>query len=171
MRFKNGVIPALVALTAIGGVVGMSHQALAVGGATTADAQIKAPITVTAIQALNFGVVIPDAVNPGTVVITAAAAPTVTHTTVVDGGGTQQAARFNLTGELSTAYTLDVNAGGGALTIISGANSMTVDTWTDNNTGFDGLGAATLYIGGTLNVAGAQPVGTYTAALNIDVVY
>ncbi|HBC79095.1 MAG TPA: hypothetical protein DCZ51_10735, partial [Bacteroidales bacterium] len=53
-----------------------------------------------------------------------------------------------------------------ATTITSGANTMTVDTWTSSPSGTGTLsagGSQALTVGATLNVGASQPAGTYVS--------
>ncbi len=136
-----------------------------VSATATASATIITPITITKTTDMNFGNV---AVNntAGTVVMATDNSRTVTGgCTLPATAGTVAAAAFGISGVASATYSITLPSS--ATTITSGANTMTVDTWTSNPTPtgtLDGTGASTLLVGATLHVAGSQAAGTYTSA-------
>jgi len=131
----------------------------------TATAVIVGPIGISNTANMNFGNVAVGA-SPGTVVLTPAGGRTPTGgVTLPATTGTVAAAAFTVTGV--AGYTYAITLPSAALTISSGANSMTVDNWTSNPTPtgtLDGGGSQTLWVGATLHVSGSQAAGTYTSA-------
>ncbi|HNR41530.1 MAG TPA: DUF4402 domain-containing protein [Bacteroidales bacterium] len=133
----------------------------------TATAVIVGPIGISNTANMNFGNVAVGATG-GTVILE----PSTTAGRTATGGvtlpattGTVAAAAFTVTGV--AGYTYAITLPSAALTISSGANSMTVDNWTSNPTPtgtLDGGGSQTLWVGATLHVSGSQAAGTYTSA-------
>ena len=136
-----------------------------VSATSTASATIVGPIAIANTANMSFGNVAVNA-TPGTVVMTPAGVRSVTGgCTLPAVAGSPTAASFNVTGAAN--YTYAITLPGAATTISSGANNMTVDTWTSTPTPtgtLSGTGAQTLTVGATLHVAGSQPSGTYTSA-------
>ena len=140
-----------------------------VSATATATATIVGPIAITKDVDMNFGNVAVGAVA-GTVVLTPAGARSTTGgCTLPATTGTVAAASFTVTG--ADGYTYSITLPGAATTITSGANNMTVDTWTSNPTptGLLTGGTETLTVGATLNVAGSQPAGTYVSGTPFSV--
>jgi len=132
----------------------------------TATATIVTPIAIAKTVDMNFGNVAVSAAL-GTVVLDPAGGRSQTGGVSLPANtGTVTAASFDVSGEATFTYAITLPAG--ATTITSGANTMTVDTWTSTPTvgaggTLDGTGAQTLTVGATLNVAGSQPAGTYVS--------
>ena len=139
----------------------VSTRAEAATANGTATATIVTPLSIVAAQNLAFGKI--AASTGGTVVISAAGVRSKTGAvTLVSTGSTQSQALFNLTGDPNSTYsiTLPVTA-----TITSGANTMTVGTFTSNPPATGTLsanGTQTVNVGGTLTVASGQVAGSYT---------
>lgn len=146
-------------------IAGISTASFAQVSATaTATAVIVGPIGITNAANMNFGNVAVSTVA-GTVVLTPASTRSVTGgCTLPVITGTVAAASFNVTGAANYTYAITLPAA--ATTITSGANTMTVDTWTSTPSGtgtLSGAGTQTLNVGATLNVAGSQAAGTYVS--------
>ncbi|TFH38709.1 MAG: DUF4402 domain-containing protein, partial [Bacteroidia bacterium] len=127
------------------------------------------PITITRTAHMNFGNIAVNA-TPGTVVLSPASVRSVTGgCTLPATAGTVSAAAFTVTGIASATYSITLPAG--ATTITSGADNMTVDTWTSSPTPTGTLtgGTENLTVGATLNVAASQPAGIYTSGTQFDV--
>ena len=160
---------------------------------TTASAYIYVPITLTKTHDMSFGDVFPNAQNGGTIHLNAAdnsttiSPPASGITTAITHP--PSAAVFALTGKKNAKFNVVVPA---SVTMTSGSDSMTVDTWTVSLasgtemavTGASGTklstvlpGATgplntTLALGGTLHVSAAQPEGDYAStAFNVTVTY
>ncbi len=101
----------------------------------------------------------------GTAVITPAGVRSVTgDVTMPATTGTVNAASFTVSGTANFGYSITLPAA--ATTLTSGANTMTVNTWTSSPTptGTIGVGGTqVLTVGATLTVGGAQAAGTYTS--------
>jgi hypothetical protein len=152
-------------------IAGFAVNSLAQVSATaSASAFIVTPIAISKTLDMNFGNV---AVNntPGTVVLTTASARSVTGgCTLPAVTGTVQAASFAVTG--TAAYTYAITLPVALFTVVNGANSMTVNTWTSNPTPTGVLsagGTQTLLVGATLNVGANQASGLYTSAADFTV--
>ena len=141
-----------------------------VTASATATATIVTPIAITKDVDMNFGNVAVNA-SVGTVVLTPAGARSATGgvSFLAATPGTITAASFTVTGLAGATYSITLPAG--ALTITSGANTMTVDTWTSSPTPTGTLtgGTETLTVGATLNVGASQPAGTYVSGTPFDV--
>jgi hypothetical protein len=134
----------------------------------TATATIVTPITINKTVDMNFGNLYSAAA--GTVVLDPAGARSITGGVTLAPGGTVTAASFTVGGTPNVTYSITLPAG--ATTITSGANTMTVDTWTSTPTPtgtIGGGGTQTLTVGATLNVGAAQPAGIYVSGTAFDV--
>ncbi|HEY0593156.1 MAG TPA: DUF4402 domain-containing protein [Thermoanaerobaculia bacterium] len=146
------------------GILLMATGAFAQASASaTADATatIITPISITRTADLAFGTLAVSNTAAGTVVVTAAAAPTRTPAGGITtfGAGFNSAA-FTVAGE--AGYTYAVTLGGGATVTDGSGNSMAVNTLTASCAAGCALG--TLYVGGTLNVPAGQAAGSYSSA-------
>ncbi|HEY0611231.1 MAG TPA: DUF4402 domain-containing protein [Chitinophaga sp.] len=149
-----------------------SSKAIAQETATaTATATIVTPIAITKATDMNFGNVAVQSATAGTVVLPPSATPTRGTTggvTLPATAGTVSAASFTVTGEDAYTYSISLPA---SVTITSGSNSMTVNTFTSSPspTGLLTGGEQTLFVGATLNVAAAQASGTYVSSTPFNV--
>ena len=141
-----------------------------VTASATATATIVTPIAITKDVDMNFGNLAVNA-SVGTVVITPAGARSATGgvSFLAATPGTITAASFTVTGLAAATYSITLPVG--AITISSGANNMTVDTWTSSPTPTGTLtgGTETLTVGATLNVGASQAAGTYISPTPFDV--
>jgi len=136
----------------------------------TATATIVTPISIVKDVDMNFGNVAVRSTAGGTVVLSPAGVRTKTGgVTLPLTTGTVSAASFTVSG--TGAYTYTITLPSTALTITSGANTMTVTAFTSTPSGTGQLtaGEQTLNVGATLNVATAQPSGVYVSATPFDV--
>src|SRR5471032_2269351 len=110
----------------------------------SAKANIISPITIVKVVGadLNFGDVVPGG-TVGTVVVTPAAARTSTGGVSLGNAAAVTAAAFNIGGANNATYTITLPAS--SVNITSGANTMTVDTFT-----------STPVTTGTLSATGTQ---------------
>jgi hypothetical protein len=147
------------------------RPSLAAVGTGTATATLITPITIAATQALSFGRL--DATGGGTIVISTAGVRTKTGAlTLVTTGSTNTQALFNITGTANSTYAITLPAA--AVTLTSGANTMSVGTFTSNPTGTGTLsatGTQTINVGATLTVGAAQAAGTYSGTFSVTVNY
>lgn len=136
----------------------------------TATATIVTPISITKTADMNFGNVAVRSTAAGTVVLTPAGGRTATGgVTLPASNGTVTAASFTIGG--TGNYTYSITLPSTNLTITSGANTMTVNTFTSSPSAVGTLtaGAQTLTVGATLNVSAAQASGTYVSTVPFDV--
>ena len=155
-----------VAVGAIGLAAVLPSNAQAANTTATAAATIAAAIGIANSANMSFGIIAPDPVNPGTVVLV----PAGTRTNpdgflTLIGGGTVAAAAFDVNGGANATYTITLPAG--PVSLIKGVDSMTATGFNDSLTGagtLDGTGAQSFTVGATLNVTAAQPVGDYISA-------
>jgi hypothetical protein len=152
------MLGATFALTA---QIGTNAMAADVDG--SANALVIEPLSIVEFAAMDFGTV---AGGPGadTIILTTAGGRSVGGTDarlIATGAGA--AGNFTITGEPSQTYILSISAG--ATLTDGGANSMTVDTFTNDappTPTLDGAGSDTLLVGGTLNIGANQAGGTYS---------
>jgi hypothetical protein len=154
------------AAAALSAIVFTGSQALAASATGSASATIAQPIAVSETTSLNFGTVTTSA-SAGTAVVSTASGLTTTGG-VAAFGGTPSAAAYSVTGEGSSAFTVSLPT---TATISSGANTMTVDTFTHNAGAALSGGSATFNVGATLNVGANQPSGAYTGTYTVTVNY
>jgi len=147
---------------------------------TTAGAKIVAPISITETSALHFGTMAVLAGTPGTCVLSTQGVRTAT-------GGVNLSAQtpiaanaaYNVGGAISTTYAITLPS---TITVSNGtpAQDMTINTLlartasagTNGLTGtLNGSGADSFTIGGTLNVAAAQPAALYNGTFNVTIAY
>lgn len=146
-------------------LIGLSASLFAqVSATSSASATIVTPITIAKTADVNFGNVAIGSIA-GTVVLSTAGTRSLTGgVTLPTTTGTVTAAAFTVTGAAN--YTYSITLPGSATTLTSGANSMTVNTFTSNPgiTGtLNGSGTQTLKVGATLNVGASQAAGSYTS--------
>jgi hypothetical protein len=140
----------------------------------TASANIFTPIAITHASDLSFGNISVSPTDLGTVSLAAALGATRTSNggvTLPAVHGTVSVASFNLTGEISSTYSITMPT---PITITNPtSNTMSLDLISNpGSTGtLDGSGLQTMYVGGTLHVAAAQGKGAYTGTINVTVNY
>ncbi len=141
------------------------------------QANVVIPAAVVPLTSLRFGQFIrPTAA--GTVVISAAGAASATggltsNIGIAQVGTGRGAGSFSLAGTANRFILVALPA---SMTITSGAQSMTVNAFTNNTVIFglaqlDATGHFILRVGATLNVAANQTVGNYTGTYNVTVTY
>lgn len=146
-----------------------SIQAIAATANSSATATIVTPIAITNTTGLSFGDVV-SGTAASTIVMTAANARSVGSGDAILGAANGNAASFDVTGEPSTAYTINLPAS--PVTLTSGGNTMTVDTFTTDGSGvLSAGGAETINVGATLNLSASQPTGTYTGTFTVETIY
>jgi hypothetical protein len=168
MKKLTVVALALVALTF--GTTAFAAQNSAIGTGT-ANARIITAISITPGTALNFGDVVPSGAV-GTVTVTPAGVRSSAGGASLGSGAAVAAGAFTVNGQASATYAITLPAG--PATVTSGANSMTVDTFT-SSLGATGTlsagGSQGLSIGATLNVGVNQAAGSYTGTYQVTVAY
>lgn len=163
-NFKKSVV-----VTGLAGAVMLSMQIQAATDTAVATATIMTPISITKNVDLAFGDVYPDAVATGTVTVDTTGARTAAGGAAL-GATAGSAAQFTVNGEPNATYVLTLPAA--PVTMTSGANSMTIDTFSDDGTyTLDGTGAETVNVGATLNVGAGQAAGIYTGSVTVTATY
>ena len=157
-------IAAAVAFAVFGGKAEAADTTTANASATLVSA-----ITLTKVTDLDFGR-LSSGTGGGTATVSAADARSVSGD-VVEEGGTPAAANFDITGEDGLTYDITLPA---SVSITSGGNSMTVDTFTSDkslNVGTLTSGADSFKVGATLTVGANQPIGVYTGTFDVTCTY
>jgi hypothetical protein len=160
----------LIAGAAALAIVAVAAPAFAADFATAnASANIITPLAVTSSGALNFGNI-----------LAAPAACDVVLSTAAARSGTCGVARL-LAGSAPSnpTFTVDTDPTGGTTynltvansSVTSGANSMTIDTFTYSGANTNLSADGSLTVGATLHVGAAQAVGTYTGSITATAVY
>ncbi|MEO0548530.1 MAG: DUF4402 domain-containing protein [Pseudomonadota bacterium] len=134
-----------------------------------AGATIAQPIMIMAWEEMLFGRIAPSAVTGGSVVIDTGGARSCS-TALTCLSGTYRAAKFSVTGEADALYTITLpdtitltNGQGASLEV----DSLTTPLFTRQlSEGYDEF-----MIGGELEVAANQPVGTYIGTYIVTVDY
>lgn len=134
---------------------------------SSAAAEIVSAIAIVNDAGLHFGDVVAGG-TAGTVVLSVAGARSVTGGVTLGNGGAAQAAQFTVTGDSGATYAVTLPA---STTISAGANSMVVNTFTQNAVGTLTGGTEVFNVGATLNVGVSQPSGSYTGTFNVTVAY
>lgn len=165
-----------VASVAAFGVFGASNGFAAPASTTaTTTAEVVTPIAIVKAQDLSFGEF--AAGTGGTIVLTTAGAATPTGDVVLTVVGTTTAAQFTVTGQPDANFSITVSDNDlthtDTTTVMPFVTTHDLDgaTQDDPTSGTLDLGTQTLYVGGTLTVAGAQQPGTYTGSITAEVNY
>lgn len=166
MRLRIAVLVLGIGIAAVAQAQGASASA-------TASAKVIASLTITKTQDLNFGALTSGA-SAGTAVIdgTTGSRTTTGGITAVIGAPNPVPAQFTVTGEPTKTYTIALPSS--AVTITSGANSMTVDTFTSDTASPATLpvgGSMPIQVGATLHAAANQAPGTYSGNFTVTVLY
>ncbi len=150
--------------------------AFAAVATASASSTVVAPIAIIKGADLAFGKF--AATTGGALTVSTSGARSITGGVVLMAGGASTAARFDVTGETDATYSIAL---GGSTTLVSGGNSMPFATVSDltgaNSTSGNVAsgtltgGAQSIYVGGVLTVAAAQPAGTYTGSVTATVEY
>lgn len=164
------ILPLLALLVGLAPAAGAQQNSAT--ASANANVAIVAAISITRTAHLNFGDVVSGA-STGTVVLDASASPTRTATggTTLGNSTTVSSGIYTVTGEGSSTYSITLPSS--PVTLTSGGNNMTIDTFTSSPSGTGQLssGTQTLYVGATLNVGANQPTGAYTGTFDVTVTY
>jgi hypothetical protein len=153
---------ALVLLALAAAATGPSFAA---STSASAAAKVMVPISITKADDLSVGKFVAGA-SGGTVVIDTAGAATKTGTVVHFGGGTS-AAKFTIGGEAGATYAITMGPSA-TLTNTTGSGGETMAlTLQSDLTG----GSQTVFVGGSLAVAGSQVPGNYVGSIAVAVDY
>lgn len=153
--------------TLLGAAQTLSAQETA---SATSSATILTPISISQTGDMNFGNVAVQSATAGTVILSAAGVRSTTGgTTLPTTAGTVTTANFTVEGE--DGYTFAITLPSAALTISSGANTMTVTGFNSSPSAVGTLNGGTedITVGATLNVSAAQPSGTYISGTPFNV--
>lgn len=166
----------LITLTAA--IFGFAATSFGQNSATAnanAGARIVNPITITNNRPLYFGdIAKPNAISTVTIKAQEDLLRTSDNSNILIPTSTvsPSSAKFTITGEPSYKYSVTLPA---TATITSTGNpDMTIDLTMDNAASGNSIGVggnAVLYVGGTLNLASGQGVGSYTGSFNVSVAY
>ncbi len=148
----------------------------ATAGATgKARAKIVAPVTLShdTGDALNFGIIVSPTADATVTVAPAATNPSVTDSpaTLQHVSGESISADKFTVGGLEGGMTYDITLPSVAITLTSGSNAMTVDTFTTNLDPVTGQTATEFYVGGTLHVGSGQVAGDYSGEYTVSITY
>jgi len=140
-------------------------------GTGTANARIITAISIVPGTALNFGDVVPSGAV-GTVTVTSAGVRSSAGGATLGSATGVAAGAFTVNGQASATYAITLPAA--PATVTSGANTMTVDTFTSTPGPTGALsvaGTQALAVGATLNVGVNQAAGSYTGTYQVTVAY
>jgi hypothetical protein len=174
-NFRRAALASVVAL----GVFGASNG-FAAGASTASTATVITPIAITKSVDLVFGSFARGA--GGTVTVSTSGARTASGTILSTVNGASTAAKFDVTGEGASTYSiiwsgdteLTTGAGGAGQTMaLARISDLTADNATSGEVGIGTLttGAQSIYLGGTLTVGEAQEAGAYTGSVTATVEY
>ena len=158
----------LVSLVALFSIISLNAEAQVSATAST-SATIITPIAIVKTVDMNFGNVAVSPTVAGTVVLAPNSGRTATGgVTLPVITGTVAAAGFTVTGQAGTTYSITLPC---SITLTSGANTMTVNSFTSTPTPTGTLtgGTENITVGATLNVNAAQASGLYTNATGLVV--
>ncbi|MBL3555310.1 MULTISPECIES: DUF4402 domain-containing protein [Marinobacter] len=177
--FNKSIRRVALASVAMLGAFGASHS-LAAGASTTSTATVITPITITNVADLVFGSFAKGA--GGSVTVSTSGARTATGAILSTVGATPTAAKFDVTGDGASTYSitwsgdtaLTTGAGGAGETMalarisdLTGGGATTGEVTSGTLT----AGAQSIYLGGTLTVDAAQVAGAYTGTVTATVEY
>lgn len=157
----------------VGFAVTSNAQITATG---TATARIVTPLTLTPVDPLAFGLVGATPAG-GTVTLPAdGTARTFSGVTLPASAIAHSPASFDVVGDASATYTIELPSSSVTLTGISTSAIMTVDAWhTELSPELAGnlnvSGKQTFHVGATLNVGTSQPADVYSGTFVVKVDY
>ncbi len=163
LKIASGFSAALVLFLATGTTNAAQSSA-------NATARLVTAISIVKTGDLNFGDVLAGAAV-GTVRMAPGGARSRTGGAQLGSGLLAQAASFQVGGQARERYAITLPA---SVNVVSGANTMVVDTFRSNPNGTGRLsaaGAQNLNIGATLHVGANQASGTYTGTFSVTVAY
>ena len=150
-----------------------SQTAFAADATGNAAANVLAPLSITQNgPGMNFGSVSGDTASATTVILTPAGTVSSPDGAFVVPTSGAVPGIFDVIGAPNAAY--DITLPAAAVTLTSGGDTLTVDTFTDDTAGTGTLapaGTDSFNVGATLNLGAAQPVGNYTGTFTVTVNY
>lgn len=155
--------------------LGFSASAMAqqTGNATaTAGATIVSPLSISNTRNLDFGTIVANASEAGTVTLAATSDATSSATGVTMApGSVSNTAVFAINGDANRTFNITMPA---TVTLAGPANAEMIITLAKNLSNENNVltgGTSTLYVGGSLAVAANQAAGAYTAEFNVAIAY
>ena len=146
---------------------------MTIAQAADANSNVGATITsalgISNTKSLDFTSIVPSG-TADTVKISASGVRTCGATLTCTG--VVQTSVFDVVGGANLAYAITLPATEATLT--SGANSMTVDNFSDSASGsgtLDNAGTHSFAVGATLNVGANQPAGDYNGTFTVTIEY
>ncbi|MCK2149276.1 DUF4402 domain-containing protein [Marinobacter alexandrii] len=152
----------------------------AASATTTSTATVITPIAITKAADLVFGDFAAGA--GGDVTVATNGARTATGAILSTAGATPTAAKFDVTGNANSTYSISTSAAASLSDSATTPNTMALTVFSDLTGGGATTGAASsgtlsaggtqsVYLGGTLTVGATQVAGTYTGDVTITVEY
>lgn len=138
----------------------------------TGQASVLRPLSVLKTSDLDFGELVVAAA--GTAVVDPVSGSTSTTGGVTPVGAAGHPATFTATGSKNSIVHIRLPTGAITVSRVGGGGTMTVSNWTldgSANRKIPSSSAFSFAVGGTLNVAAAQPDGTYTGTFQVTVQY
>lgn len=169
---RNSLLRKTVVVAGCAAFVGAVDVGIGMAASINANvsATVVSPIQISKVSDLSFGMFAIGA--GGSLAIDTAGVLTPTGVTVVTSP--HSAAEFTVTGQSGAGYAITLPA---AVTLASGANNITVNTFTVNNGAGSGLtstltsGTDTLIIGATAMTPSGTSTGEYSGTLTVAVEY
>ncbi len=146
----------------------VSAVAQGVTASATASATIISPLSISNTANMVLGN-IAVGTGGGTLVLATNGTRTATGDVSFQAVPAGVAAAFTVTGGATLTYTISIPN----VTLTSGGNNMTLDTFVTNpvSPATASGGADPLLVGGTLHVGASQPTGAYSGTINVTVAY
>lgn len=135
-----------------------------------ANAAIVAAISISNTVDLDFGQVVAGGTS-GTVAMSAGGSRSAVGGVTLGSTGSAAPASFIVSGDANASYSITLP---GSMSLTSGGNNMTVNTFTSSPNGsgtLGGGGSQNLNVGATLQVGASQAAGSYTGSFNVTVAY
>ena len=147
----------------------VSHSAIAASVDGDASATVVSPLAISQSTAMSFGNF--AAGTGGTVVIGTDGARSQTGAVSLSTVDEGSQGVFAVTGQGNATFAITLPSTD--VTLTSGGNTMTVNTFTSDPSGTGTLssGSATINVGATLTVGSGQAAGSYTGTYAVSVEY
>lgn len=167
------IAPILIALVALAGptpAFAAPNGSASMTG--TANATIIVPISIVALNALRFGVMVQPTAT-GTVTVSTVGAVTtsggmVGNTSIAQGSSGPQAGTFRVSGEPGRLFFVFLP---NSATVTKAGASMAINLFTVDPLAGSPVGTLNIAVGGTLTVQAAQSPGTYTGSYQVTASY
>lgn len=158
--------------------LGAVGNAAAASAVADTSAEVIVPIAITKAADLSFGRFAANPAGAGSVIISNSGVRSFSGGIVAAGtAGTSSAARFDVTGDGASTYSISITnteltkgLDTMALAVSSDLTGANVTTGTVT-AGTLTAGAQSVFVGGTLTVASAQPAGLYAGTITATVEY